>query len=197
MSRASVFEWIAKYREGGPAAISTKIASGRPTALDDSEMIRPYAMISGKDPRTRGFGMALWSGALIQGEPQSHLCWSWGVFAGRVQAENGQEQVRVVFDLPDGGSYFGVARAADQPDREVTESGHDAGPGCGPDPGRVLAERDITDPVDLVLDAPVASDVAGQVLRGGLARRQAGDAQGGHRGPDGHGLVLAACGPCG
>jgi transposase len=76
VSRASVFEWIAKYREGGPAAISTKIASGRPTALDDSEMIRPYAMISGKDPRTRGFGMALWSGALIQGEPQSHLCWS-------------------------------------------------------------------------------------------------------------------------
>src|ERR1039457_4714023 len=66
VSRASVFEWIAKYREGGLAAISAKIASGRPTALDDSEMIRLHAMISGKDPRTRGFGMALWSRALIR-----------------------------------------------------------------------------------------------------------------------------------
>src|ERR1035437_3338141 len=59
-------EWIAKYREGGLAAISAKIASGRPTALDDSEMIRLHAMISGKDPRTQGFGMALWSRALIR-----------------------------------------------------------------------------------------------------------------------------------
>ena len=66
VSRASVFEWIAKYREGGLAAISTKIASGRPTSLDDSEMIRLYAMINGKDPRTQGFGMALWSRALIR-----------------------------------------------------------------------------------------------------------------------------------
>ncbi|HUY45989.1 MAG TPA: helix-turn-helix domain-containing protein [Streptosporangiaceae bacterium] len=33
VSRASVFDWIAKYRAGGLAAISTKIASGRPTTL--------------------------------------------------------------------------------------------------------------------------------------------------------------------
>jgi transposase len=66
VSRASVFEWIAKYREGGLAAISTKIASGRPTALDDGEMIRLHAMINGKDPRARGFGMALWSRPLIR-----------------------------------------------------------------------------------------------------------------------------------
>ena len=46
--------------------------------------------------------------------------------------------------------------------------------------------------MDLVLDGPVAPDVGGQVLRCGLAGGQAGDAQGGHRGPDGHGLVLTA-----
>src|SRR5687767_7985930 len=66
VSRASVFDWIARYREGGLAAISTKIASGRPTILDDSEMIRLFTMINGKDPRAQGFGMALWSRALIR-----------------------------------------------------------------------------------------------------------------------------------
>jgi transposase len=66
VSRASVFDWIARYREGGLPAISTKIASGRPTILDDSEMIRLFTMINGKDPRAQGFGMALWSRALIR-----------------------------------------------------------------------------------------------------------------------------------
>ena len=37
VGRSSLFEWIAKYRQGGLAAISTKFASGRPTVLDDSE----------------------------------------------------------------------------------------------------------------------------------------------------------------
>jgi len=66
VGRSSVFEWVAKYREGGLAAISTKFASGRPTVLDDSEMIRLYVMINGKDPRVYSFGMALWTRALIR-----------------------------------------------------------------------------------------------------------------------------------
>lgn len=66
VSRSSVFDWIAKYREGGLASISTKFASGRPTVLDDSEMVRLYTMINGKDPRTYSFGMALWTRALIR-----------------------------------------------------------------------------------------------------------------------------------
>ncbi|MCA1681933.1 MAG: helix-turn-helix domain-containing protein [Actinobacteria bacterium] len=53
VGRSSVFEWISKYRKGGLAAISTKFASGRPTTLDDSEMVRLYVMINGKDPRFR------------------------------------------------------------------------------------------------------------------------------------------------
>ena len=55
--RWQVLEWIAKYREGGLAAISTKIASDRPTALDDSEMIRRYARPTA---RTRGPGGSGW-----------------------------------------------------------------------------------------------------------------------------------------
>jgi transposase len=66
VGRSSVFDWIAKYREGGLASISTKFASGRPTVLDDSEMVRLYTMINGKDPRTYSFGMALWTRALIR-----------------------------------------------------------------------------------------------------------------------------------
>jgi transposase len=66
VGRSSVFDWIAKYREGGLASISTKFASGRPTVLDDSEMVRLYTMINGKDPRTYSFGMALWTRALIK-----------------------------------------------------------------------------------------------------------------------------------
>ena len=66
VGRSSVFDWVSKYREGGLASISTKFASGRPTALDDSEMIRLYTMINGKDPRAYSFGMALWTRALIR-----------------------------------------------------------------------------------------------------------------------------------
>ncbi len=66
VGRSSVFDWIAKYREGGLGSISTKFASGRPTVLDDSEMVRLYTMIHGKDPRIHGFGMALWTRALIR-----------------------------------------------------------------------------------------------------------------------------------
>jgi transposase len=66
VGRSSVFDWVSKYREGGLASISTKFASGRPTALDDSEMIRLYTMINGKDPRAYSFGVALWTRALIR-----------------------------------------------------------------------------------------------------------------------------------
>ncbi len=66
VGRSSLFEWIAKYRQGGLAAISTKFASGRPTVLDDSEMNRLYVMINGKDPRLYSFGLALWTRALIR-----------------------------------------------------------------------------------------------------------------------------------
>lgn len=66
VGRSSVFDWISKYREGGLASISTKFTSGRPTVLEDSEMIRLFTMINGKDPRAYSFGVALWTRALIR-----------------------------------------------------------------------------------------------------------------------------------
>ena len=104
-----------------------------------------------------------------QGDPQSRLCCSWGIFEAGVQAEDGQEQVGVVSDAADAGGDFRVSGLSYQSYCQVTESRHYPGSRAGPDPGRVLTERDITDPVDLVLYAPVDADVTGQVLRRGLA----------------------------
>jgi hypothetical protein len=55
-----------------------------------------------------------------------------------------------------GGGDSAVSGLSDEPNGEVTEGGHDVGTGAGPDPGGVLTERDITDPVNFVLDRPVA-----------------------------------------
>lgn len=66
VGRYSVFDWVSKYREGGLASISTKFASGRPTVLDDSEMIRLYTIINEKDPRAYSFGVALRTRVLIR-----------------------------------------------------------------------------------------------------------------------------------
>ena len=67
--------------------------------------------------------------------------------------------------LADCGGDPGVAGLADEPHSQVTEGNHYAGPGAGPDSGRVLTVSDVTDMMDLVLDGPVAADVAGEVLR--------------------------------
>jgi hypothetical protein len=45
----------------------------------------------------------------------------------------------------DSGGDLRVAGLANEPDTEVTEGGHNAGAGAGPDPGCVLTESDITD----------------------------------------------------
>jgi transposase len=65
VSRASVFSWQRKYRDGGLAALSTKFASGRPTTLTDDQMLKLYSLIAGKDPRQLNFGFALWTRKII------------------------------------------------------------------------------------------------------------------------------------
>jgi transposase len=66
VSRASVFSWQQKYREGGLAALSTKFASGRPTTLTDQQMLKLRSLIVGRDPRQYSFGMALWTRKIIR-----------------------------------------------------------------------------------------------------------------------------------
>ena len=66
VSRGSVFEWQKKYRDGGLAALSTKVASGRPTVLSDDQMLKLYSLIAGRDPRQLSFGFALWTRKMIR-----------------------------------------------------------------------------------------------------------------------------------
>lgn len=66
VGRSTVFDWQRKYREGGLAALSTKIASGRPTTLSDQQMMRLYLLIAGNDPRQYSFGVALWTRQVIR-----------------------------------------------------------------------------------------------------------------------------------
>lgn len=66
VSRSSVFDWQKKYREGGLVALSTKMASGRPTALSDQQMLRLYTLIVGNDPRQLSLGVALWTRKLVR-----------------------------------------------------------------------------------------------------------------------------------
>src|SRR3984957_1812987 len=54
-------------------------------------------------------------------------------------------------------------------DGEAAERCHDTGSISGPDQRFVLLVGDVADPVELVLDVPVAADPGGQGLRGGGA----------------------------
>lgn len=66
VGRTTVLEWWAGYRRGGLAELSTKFASGRPTALSDKEMLELRAIVIGVDPRQLSFGLALWTRGMIQ-----------------------------------------------------------------------------------------------------------------------------------
>lgn len=65
VGRSSVLSWQAMYRAGGLAALLTKFASGRPTALSDQRMMQLSSLLVGRDPRQHSFGVALWTRKLI------------------------------------------------------------------------------------------------------------------------------------
>lgn len=66
VGESTILEWMRNYRAGGLAALSTKIASGRPTSLSDSQMLDLYTLIVGCEPRQLSFGFALWTRKLVQ-----------------------------------------------------------------------------------------------------------------------------------
>src|SRR5271157_3629225 len=132
----------------------------------------PVKYVSWKERKKAAAAMRpIYTALNEQGCGQSPFCCS----RGCCEAEDGEEQVVVVFGFADGGGDVVVAGLADETHEQVTERGEDAGPGAGADLGRVLAESDITDQVDLVLDAPVTADIGSDVLGAGLAGGEAGD----------------------
>jgi transposase len=66
VGESTVLEWMRKYRAGGLAALSTKVASGRPTLLTDAQMLELFALIEGCEPRQLSFGFALWTRELVR-----------------------------------------------------------------------------------------------------------------------------------
>ncbi len=68
----------------------------------------------------------------------------------------------------------GRARQAQHADRQVAQRGHHPRAGSGADLRPVLVERDVTNPVEAVLDAPMVTRQTQQTGRVRFLRRQAG-----------------------
>src|SRR5919106_1679778 len=66
MTRAAVYGWLAKYREGGLEALRAKPIPGRPPTLSGAQLARLYGLVVGNDPRQLRFTFALWTRAMIR-----------------------------------------------------------------------------------------------------------------------------------
>jgi transposase len=67
MTRAAVYAWLAKYREGGLEALRAKPVPGRPPKLQGQQLARLYGLVVGNDPASCGWrlrcGPARWCGS--------------------------------------------------------------------------------------------------------------------------------------
>src|ERR687897_502978 len=66
MTRAAVYAWLAKYREGGLEALKARPIPGRPPKLSGSQLARLYGLVVGNDPRQLRFAFALWTRAMVR-----------------------------------------------------------------------------------------------------------------------------------
>jgi transposase len=66
MTRAAVYSWLAKYRQGGLEALRAKPVPGRPPTLSGAQLARLYHLVVGNDPRQLRFTFALWTRAMIR-----------------------------------------------------------------------------------------------------------------------------------
>ena len=66
LSRPRIYQWIAKYREGGIDALRSRSASGRPPRLSGAQLQTIYRIVTKDDPRQLKFFFALWTCALVR-----------------------------------------------------------------------------------------------------------------------------------
>lgn len=66
LTRPRIYEWIAKYREGGIEALRSSQASGRPPKLPGTALQKIYSLVVGRDPRQLKFPFALWTRSMVR-----------------------------------------------------------------------------------------------------------------------------------
>src|SRR5918911_2895382 len=66
LTRAAVYAWLAKYREGGLEALKARPVPGRPAKLQGYQLARLYGLVVGNDPRQLRFAFALWTRAMVR-----------------------------------------------------------------------------------------------------------------------------------
>lgn len=65
-SRSCIYDWIAKYREGGIEALKAKPLEGRPRKLTGRQIDKLYKIITTKNPTQLSFEFALWTRSMIR-----------------------------------------------------------------------------------------------------------------------------------
>ena len=65
VTRAAVYGWLAKYREGGLEALKARPVPGRPPKLGGSQLARLSPLVVSNDPRQLRFAFALWTRAML------------------------------------------------------------------------------------------------------------------------------------
>lgn len=66
VSRAAVFGWAKKYRNGGPDALLAKSASGRPPKLTEDQQRQVVQLVIDNDPDQLRFDFALWTREMVR-----------------------------------------------------------------------------------------------------------------------------------
>jgi transposase len=65
-TRSLIYEWIAKYREGGIDALRRRKAPGKMPKLQGHQLQKIYRLVVGVDPRQLKFEFALWTRSMVQ-----------------------------------------------------------------------------------------------------------------------------------
>ena len=65
-TRSLIYEWLAKYREGGIDALRRRKAPGKTPKLRGNQLQKIYRLVVGVDPRQLKFEFALWTRGMVR-----------------------------------------------------------------------------------------------------------------------------------